>query len=87
MREGVVRFVKARRMPLEVVAGEGGEVRVVTAEERRRCGGSRLYVGGFIACESARAMAGRLGLRISQMGQLLDFLNIKVRNCGLGCFK
>ena len=87
MLEPAARFVKAGRLPLEVVAGAGATVRVTAAEAPRRCTPSRLYVGGFIACETARAMAGRLGLHVSQMGKLLGFLHIKVRQCGLGCFR
>ena len=87
MLESTARFVKARRIPLEVLAGDGGAVQVRTAEAPRRCGADRLYVGGFIACERARDLAARLGLRVNQMGTLLDFLGIKVRSCGLGCFR
>ena len=66
--------------------GDDCTVQVVTANEQRRCGLRTLYVGGFIACETARGMAVKLGIRIRQMGKLLDFLNIKVRSCSLGCF-
>ena len=87
MLEVTARFVKTRRIALEVVAEGGGTVQVMTAEVPRHCGTGRLYVGGFIACERARALALRLGLRVNQMGTLLDFLSIKVRSCGLGCFR
>ena len=87
MLDSLSRFVRTTRLPLEVVAGAPGAVHVLAADEPRRCTLSRLYVGGFIACETARALALRLGLRVGQMGKLLDHLHIKVRRCGLGCFK
>jgi hypothetical protein len=87
MLEALTCFLKARKISLQVLSGAGGSVRVLEPEAPQRCTLSRLYVGGFIACETARALAVRLNLRVSQMGQLLDFLNIKVRHCGLGCFK
>ena len=87
MLDSTVRFVRASRLPLEVIVGSGSAVQVSVADGPRGCGLSRLYVGGFIACETARAMAAGLGLRAGQMGKLLEFLNIKVRRCGLGCFK
>ena len=81
-------FVQAHGILVNVVSMDDDcTVQVVAADERRRCGLRRLYSGGFIACETARGMAAKLGIRTRQMGKLLDFLNIKVRNCGLGCFK
>lgn len=70
-----------------MVRPEAGTVVVVTGEAGKRCTRRRLYVGGTIACETARAMAGVLGLTVRQMGELLDVLQIKVRQCGLGCFR
>ncbi len=88
MLEAVVNFVSGAGIDLPVVAGDDCTVQVVAASERRRCGLCRLYMGGgFIACETARSVAAKLGIRTRQMGKLLDFLGIKVRNCGLGCFK
>ena len=85
--ETTTRFVKTSRLPLAVVTGTPGAVQVLAADAPRRCTPSRLYVGGYIACETARALALRMGLRVAQMGKLLDHLHIKVRSCGLGCFK
>lgn len=45
-----------------------------------------LYADGWVACEAARGMAGRLGVSLPAMGELLELLNVKVRRCGLGCF-
>ena len=87
LRELVADFVNAEGIAVDLVSGEDCTVQVVEANERRRCGLRRLYTGGFIACETARGMAMKLDIRMRQMGGLLDFLNIKVRNCGLGCFK
>ena len=87
LREPATDFVNSQGIKLTVVAGDDCTVQVVQAEERRRCSVRRLYAGGFIACETARGVAVKLGIRTGQMGKLLDFLNIKVRNCGLGCFK
>ena len=80
-------FVAGEGIHVAVVpTGDDCTVRVVTADEQGRCGLRTLYVGGFIACETARGMAVKLGIRTRQMGKLLNFLNIKVRNCSLGCF-
>ena len=81
-------FVQAERIPVNVVSMDDDcTVQVMKANERRRCGLRRLYVGGFIACETARGTAVKLGIRTRQMGKLLDFLDIKVRSCSLGCFE
>lgn len=83
----IANFVNAEGIGVVLVSGDDCTVEVVEADERRRCGLRRLHPGGFIACETARGMAAKLGIRVRQIGKLLDFLNIKVRNCGLGCFK
>jgi len=87
LRELIADFVNVEGIAVDLISGEDCTVQIVNADERRRCGLRRLYTGGFIACETARSMAVKLGIRTRQMGRLLDFLNIKVRNCGLGCFK
>jgi len=87
LRAALSEFLAAEGIRLAVVpTGDDCTVQVVVGNERRRCGLRRLYTGGFIACETARSMAVKLGVRTRQMGKLLNFLNIKVRNCGLGCF-
>jgi hypothetical protein len=76
-----------------VLTGARGTVQLLEpaasspTEARPCCTLNRLYVGGSVPCETARALASRLDLRVSQVGKLLDFLHIKVRRCGLGCFK
>ena len=85
--EALARFLAERKIRLQVLAQAGGSVRVVESDAPRRCTLSRLYVGGFIPCETARALAARLDLPVGQVGQLLEFLHIKVRQCALGCFK
>ena len=87
MLEEIVNFVHMEGIAVAVVPGDDCTVEVVKADERRRCGLRSLYTGGFIACETARGTAVKLGIRTRQMGKLLGFLNIKVRSCGLGCFK
>ncbi len=88
LRTALSEFVAGEGIRLALVPTDDDcTVQVVAADEQRRCGLRTLYVGGFIACETARGMAVKLGIRTRQMGKLLDFLNIKVRNCGLGCFK
>ena len=85
MQESLSRLVRAGGLPLGVVGGTGS-VQVGAAEEPRRCTTRRLYVGGYIPCATARTMAARLGLRMSQMGKLLELLHVRVRACELGCF-
>lgn len=88
MLEALGEFVTAEGIRVNVVSTpDDYTVQVMKADERRRCGLRTLYTGGFIACETARGAAVKLGIRTRQMGKLLDFLNIKVRNCSLGCFK
>ena len=85
--EPVSDFLSTQGIRLDLVEADDCTVQVAEANERTRCGRRRLCVGGFSACETARGMAAKLGIRVRQMGKLLDFLGIKVRSCSLGCFK
>lgn len=52
------------------------------AESDRYC----LYAGGWISCSAARALARALGLSEQHTGRLLDHFDIRLRQCGFGCF-
>jgi len=54
--------------------------------ERRACTLEALYINGWIECEVALQLAGKLGIPSQHLGQLINLLNIKIRNCSLGCF-
>jgi hypothetical protein len=41
---------------------------------------------GVLTCHEARALAERLGVEYSVLGQACDDAGIKVRVCELGCF-
>jgi hypothetical protein len=45
-----------------------------------------LCAGGWISCALAWGMAKKLGLEGASFGRLLDVLDIRVRECQLGCF-
>ena len=87
LREKVSAFVEAEGLAIQVVSDGGGTMRVAESSERLPCSPTILQAGGWITCPTARAMAGRLGAGGRQMGKLLDLLNIKVRECELGCFE
>ncbi len=55
-------------------------------EDRRQSDLKTLYAGGWVACETALALADRLGISPASMGKLIDLLDVKVRRCSLGCF-
>lgn len=41
---------------------------------------------GWINCADARKLAGKLGVELAVIGKACDELNIKIKNCQLGCF-
>ena len=86
LREKLRSFVDTEEVPLEVVSDDDGTVRVVESAERSPCDSFILRPGGWITCSMARAMAARLTVNGRQMGKLLDLLDIKIRECELGCF-
>lgn len=80
-------FIEAEEIPLEVVAGQEGAVQVVRSEEGRQSTPAVLHAGGWITCSMAREMADRLGVKTRDIGKLLNYLEIKIRACELGCFE
>lgn len=55
--------------------------------ERALADPATLPAGGAIRCVTALSMAGRLGIPTRTLGALLDVLDVKVKDCSLGCFK
>ena len=91
MAESVAAFVESESIPLGVCTANDTSaeriIRVVPTEERLQSDGSTLYAGGWITCAAARAMGAELGFGLMKTGKLLDFLDVKIRRCELGCFK
>ncbi len=87
IRAEVERFVEGKGVPLNIVEPGGGDVDVAECGERRESAVSQLCRGGWIRCGTALALAQRLNIKTGDLGSLLDVLDIKVRDCSLGCFK
>ena len=86
MSTGLKDFFTGRDMSIEIVT-EGGDLKVEdTGAECRESTLSTLYSRGWITCPTARAIAENLDITLAQMGEMLDHLNVKARQCALGCF-
>ncbi len=70
----------------EGLDAEDGAIRIAASDDRRECSADTLWHGGRIDCELARSLAGKLGISVRKMGELLELLNVKIMHCGLGCF-
>ena len=84
--EGLRSYCVENGIPLEVVTAGEGDLVVAAADAGSRCTGNQLHPGGWIACADAWELAGRLGLPRRLMGGLLTHLEVKIRECQLGCF-
>jgi len=87
MATSVSEFVAAESISLDVVTSGPGAVRVETPTTQQQCKTGLLYTGGWIACSEAFTMADTLGIGAGNMGKLLNLLDIRVRQCQLGCFR
>ena len=89
MKQALQTFIETEGIPLAVVSDEDGNatVQVVASEKGEQSSATVLQAGGWIACASACKMAERLGIKLGNVGKLLNHLDIKVRACELGCFK
>ena len=86
LRDSVRSFVQAESLSIEVVSDGDGAVRVVQGSGRQQSDASTLQAGGWITCAAARAMTSKLRMDGRKVGKLLDLLDVKVRDCELGCF-
>lgn len=88
MAEELAQFMAVESIDLKPVADDSAAVKVVpTGPDRQESDVQTLYVGGWISCETARALASKLTIAPGEMGKLLDHLHVKVRRCVLGCFE
>jgi len=86
MLDSLQAFVAKKDIPVELTTAGECAARIVGESERVADGPDVLHVGGTIRCADARAMAARLGISTGKMGRLLNFLNMKIRQCDLGLF-
>jgi len=85
--EQLREFIGAEGIKLEVITDGCCDVTVVRCDGRRESDLSTVYSGGWIECETARALAKKLQITVGQTGKLLNYLDVKIRRCGLGCFQ
>jgi len=87
MADQLREFLNVEGIKIEVVTEGHCNVTVVQCEALKESDLNTIYSGGWITCETARASAKKLGIPVMQMGKLLNHLDVKIRRCGLGCFK
>jgi hypothetical protein len=89
LREKVAGFVEHQGLNWELVVEAPCEVRIAVSDgsDRRECTGDTLEAGGWIKCSAAWALGVMYGIPLLQLGAFLDVLDIKVRQCALGCFE
>ena len=86
--EIVERFLREEGIAASIDSSASGTcVRVAPPATRRECTVETIWAGGWISCSVARAAAGRMGISGRTMGGLLYALDVKIRQCELGCFR
>lgn len=87
LADGAREFIEAGAIRLEITGDQQDcLLQILSCDERRESTSTVIYSGGWISCELARSLAGHLDIALGEMGDLLDHLHVKVRDCGLGCF-
>ena len=79
-------MLESEGIALELTADSADAAATIQTGDRQQCELETIYVGGWIECPAAWALAQKLAISVQNMGALLAHLNVKVRNCGLGCF-
>ena len=84
--DSLSEFVGTEGIQVELTPKDDSDVRILASDDRKESDLETLYAGGWIVCSRALALAQKLRLSTIQVGALLNHLNIKVKNCSLGCF-
>ena len=79
-------IIEAKGIQIDLTKENDSDVRVFISGTRKESDLKTLYSGGWIACRTALSMAKKLEIPRVQMGLILNHLDIKVKNCSLGCF-
>ena len=87
MATSIGEFLATESIPLNVATSGQSAVRVEASATRQQCETDVLYTGGWIACSQALTIADALDIGAGNMGKLLNRLDIRVRQCQLGCFR
>lgn len=82
----LIKFINDSNIALEVVAEDGDLKIELSGEQKLKSNLSTLYSGSWVSCATARATAANLAITLKQMGEMLNVINVKVKQCGLGCF-
>jgi hypothetical protein len=86
MRADFEAFLADEKIELAVTGGAEGTAKIIAGESQHECSVSELYADGWIKCQVARDAADLLNIKYRDIGKILDRLDIKIRECGLGCF-
>lgn len=81
------QFLNDKGIKLAIVTDGPGEFAVISCDDRRQSDVQTIYADGWIACATAHAVAKKMGISLKHMGEILDHLNVKIRQCSLGCFQ
>ena len=87
LADSLTSFITAESIDLNVSCEGPGEVKAVKSAGRDKSDVETIQSGGWIECPTAWAMAEGLGISTRQMGVILEFLDVKIRRCALGCFE
>ena len=80
-------FISKEGINIEIVPAPPCDIKVIQCTERKASDMETIYSGGWISCRTARSLAEKLNISLMQTGLLLNQLDVKIRNCALGCFK
>ena len=87
LKDKIIEFINNDNIGMEIVNAQPCDIKIILCRERLESDLDTIYSGGWIACEIARNLAKKMELSLSQMGNLLNHLDVKIRKCSLGCFK
>ena len=89
LRGKIRSFAQSNQLSLDVVEEKPWDIQVVlsTGPERTESSADVLQAGGMILCATAWAMSAKHSSPLLHLGALFNELDIRIRQCSLGCFK
>ena len=86
LQDRLSAFLAADGPDCELATSEPADIRILPGDRQSECTTDTLYTGGRLACATAWAMAAKHGIAMARVGALADALDIRIRQCTLGCF-
>lgn len=86
LKQPLSDFIEQEQISLTIIDSGKDTIAVKPSDDYLESTTLSLHPNGWIKCKTAHIIADELNISNRDVGKILNFLKIKVRECELGCF-